>query len=203
MNEASQASDSQSYDQERLCGLLGQECSYQLDGKLMRRFLDGGHVIGLHRNEILTTAGMVDTNLYIVIEGIMRNWYYDGDREVTSYFSMDGTLFTAYYSFYCNRPAFYNVEACCPTTCLCIPRSHYFELFNTSHEFCKWFLTMANCQLFFYEYKDSVINSTARERYIALLKKRPEILRKVSLSVIASYLKITPQYLSRLRKMKL
>lgn len=62
---------------------------------------------------------------------------------------------------------------------------------------------MAQCQIFFFEMKNRIISGTAKERYISFFKNRPEILNQVQLKVIASYLDVTPQYLSKLRKMKL
>ena len=59
---------------------------------------------------------------------------------------------------------------------------------------------MAYCQLYFYEMKLCVIKGDARERFRSLIQNRPEILEKVPLNAIASYLGITPSYLSRLKK---
>lgn len=51
--------------------------------------------------------------------------------------------------------------------------------------------------------KNRLIAGSAKERYVSFLKNRPEILNQVQLKVIASYLDVTPQYLSKLRKMEL
>ena len=45
-----------------------------------------------------------------------------------------------------------------------------------------------------------IIQGPAKERYESILKNRPEIIKNVSLKIIASYLGITPQYLSKLRR---
>lgn len=58
---------------------------------------------------------------------------------------------------------------------------------------------MAYNQMLFMEFKNSVFMGNARERYLQLLAKRPEIIRHVSLKIIASYLGVTPNYLSNLR----
>ena len=47
---------------------------------------------------------------------------------------------------------------------------------------------------------NSVFMGNARERYLQILAKRPEIIRHVSLKIIASYLGVTPNYLSNLRR---
>ena len=69
-----------------------------------------------------------------------------------------------------------------------------------SHEFAQWALSMAQCQLYYDELKQSLINGNAKERYLSLLNNRPEILQKVSLGIVASYLGVTQQYLSYIRK---
>lgn len=50
------------------------------------------------------------------------------------------------------------------------------------------------------ERKLSLINGSAMERYLAVLKNRPEIIESVTSRVLASYLDITPQHLCRLKQ---
>jgi len=180
--------------------LLNEECSYILNNEVMDCFLNGGEVISLKRNEILCRTGEIDPNIYIIIEGIGRMWYEESDREITKFFSMPGTLILSYHSYYFNKPLFYNVSAATPAKILRVPREHYDKLISENHEFARWCLSMAQCQLYYLEYKDAAIKGTARERYEALLKKRPLIIREISLNIISTYLGITPQYLSKLRK---
>ena len=66
-------------------------------------------------------------------------------------------------------------------------------------EFCNWRLRLAYDQFYFTEMRNQVIKGDARQRYAALLQSRPEIVQKVTLKIIATYLGITPQYLSHLR----
>ena len=48
--------------------------------------------------------------------------------------------------------------------------------------------------------KRDLFTGNARERYLALMRNRPEIVKSVSQRILASYLGITPQYLSNIRK---
>ena len=73
-------------------------------------------------------------------------------------------------------------------------------LVNKYHEFACWALSMAHCQLYYSEMKSSVINGNAAERLVALTRYRPEILEKVQMKTLASYLGITQQYLSTLKR---
>ena len=56
-------------------------------------------------------------------------------------------------------------------------------------------------ELFFQEYKNArIYNGSAAERFKSLLCLRPELLRDVPQRILASYLGITPEYFSRLKR---
>lgn len=59
---------------------------------------------------------------------------------------------------------------------------------------------MAICDLYFHDKRRELFIGNAMERYVALLKNRKEIVQEVPQHILASYLGITPQYLSNLRK---
>lgn len=178
---------------------LACECSFRLSDELADKLLDGAELIKLKKNGILIMEGNVDPNIYIVKEGIIRYSYMDGIREQTFAFAMPGSMMIAMHSYYAHLPAFYQLEACCPSVVLKISQKHYNHLIETSHEFTRWALAYSQGQLFYLEKKDSVVNGDARERLISLIEKRPEIIQKVQLKHIASYLGITLQYLCRLK----
>ena len=46
----------------------------------------------------------------------------------------------------------------------------------------------------------SLLNDTPEERYLKIFKQRPELIEKIPLKYIASYIGITPQALSRIRR---
>lgn len=180
--------------------LLLKECDYPLSGEVMDRFLESAEELHLKRNEILIMSGKVDANIYVVKEGIMRYSYMNGLREVTYAFSLPGTMIISMFSYYFHLPTFYQIEACCESTVVRITRQRYDTLTAQSHDFARWALQMAHGQLFFFEMKNSVINGDAKERFLSPVKNRPEIMEKVPLKFVASYLGITQSYLSRLKK---
>ena len=48
--------------------------------------------------------------------------------------------------------------------------------------------------------EQSLLNESAKERYLNLFKERPKLIKKIPLKFIASYIGVTPQALSRIRK---
>lgn len=181
---------------------LADECTYTLKDEVMDRFLAGGTRIALNPGEVLIHTGQYDPNIYIVISGVIRHTFMDGNNDHTATFALMPTVFMEYHCFYAGLSSFYQVEACCHSEVLKIPQQHYNEMVAESHEFAQWALSIADAQFYSYERKNSLINGDARERYNSLIKNRPEIIEKVPLRIIASYLGITPQYLSKLKNVK-
>lgn len=180
--------------------LLSKECNYRLRDDIMDRFLGMMTEIRLSRNEPLIPYGKLDTNIYILKDGIVRMHYFDGKNERTHAFALPGTMLMSFHSVYMRQPAFLQLEACAESTVMKISKSELDSLIDESHEFTKWMLSMEQSQLFSYEFRLKVINGTAKERFIGLIRNRPRIMEKVPQGIIASYLGITQPYLSKLKK---
>lgn len=184
---------------ETLCDLLEHEGKVGIDRAVLRDFLSHGEILKLKSGEPVGEIHSIDTNHYIVMKGILRKWYWEKDTEKTSAFALPGTIFVDYHSYYRQVPAFYVYEACCDTMVVRISNAVYTRFLETSPDFVKWILSISQGQLYCYERMDEVISGNVADRYQALIENRPDILRFVSLKIIASYLGITPQYLSMIR----
>lgn len=125
---------------ENIKELLLKECDYPLPDKIMESFLEPKSEIFLKRNEILVMGGMINTNIYVVEEGILRYTYMDGTREVTFGFALPGTMLISMHSFYGHQPVFYQIEACCTSKVIKISKQHYDKLVAESHDFARWAL---------------------------------------------------------------
>ncbi|MDR2891194.1 MAG: Crp/Fnr family transcriptional regulator [Alistipes sp.] len=180
--------------------LLHKECLYRMNDRTMDAFLAPMTEIELKNNEHLIRYGKFDDNVYVVREGILRFAYFDGLKEMTFGFSTPGTVIIQYHSFYRREPSFFQIESCGKSTIMKMSRADYDKLSASSEDFKNWILCLQSAQLWLYERKLAVMNGTARERFDALVRHRPEILEKVSMKVIASYIGITPSSLSRLKR---
>lgn len=186
---------------ENLKKALAEESPFKLSEEVMDKFCSIMEEKRLKKREVMIQCGELNDNIYVVKEGILRRSHMDGDKEVTVAFALTGTVIISYHSFCYHLPAYYQFDACCDSVVMVVSKSKFDQLVAESHEFAMWALNMAYCSLYYYEVKQSVINGTAIDRYRALLKNRPEILKKVSLKIVASYLGVTNAYLSRIRKM--
>ena len=83
-----------------------------------------------------------------------------------------------------------------------VPRARFDALMDRYPEFTRWQLMMSYDAHYFLELKRATLMGDAAARYKALVENRIEILQKVPLKIIASYLGITPQHLSLIRRRK-
>jgi CRP-like cAMP-binding protein len=180
--------------------LLNRECDYRLSNETMERFLGLMTEIHLKDNEPLIRCGQMDSNVYVVKNGIMRHSYLDGLKEAVYAFSAPGTMIISWFSFYKRMPSFLQIESCGATTVARIAKSDFETLVEQSADFAKWWTRLLVAQHWCLEMKlDAVNGTTAKDRFESLVRNRPEILAGVESRFIASYLGITPSYLSRLK----
>lgn len=184
---------------EKLKNDLNAEIPFRLSDSVLEELISFGTPVRLSRGKSIITAGEVQEDVYIIVDGIMRTWHLDGDREVTQAFGTPPTLVLSYHSYCAGMPSNINFEACTPMKLLRISRRDYDSLLEHSREFALWTLRQAQHQLYFYERRQGA-PATAAERYKTLLKHIPDIIPQVPMRMIASYLGITPDYLSRLRR---
>lgn len=186
---------------ERLKVALNMECDMRLPSGVLDELIDMGRAYSLRRGETVIPFGSVDTNIYIIMDGIIRTWYFNGEQEITQAFGEEGTIAISYHSYYAGEPSSVGFEACCSSKVLKISKEDYEALVARNNIFARWNVRLMQCQLYHYEIKRKVINGTAKEKYLAFIHHRPELIRKVPLKIIATYLNITPEYLSKLRRL--
>lgn len=185
---------------ETLRKLLHAECGYRMQEETMDSFVALMDEMELKRGKPLIHYGDTDNHVYIVRQGILQHLYFDGFNERTFSFALPGTLLISYHSFCKGAPSFSQYEACCDSVVMKIPKAKFMDLAHRSHDFAEWMMSMSLEQLFYHEKKRAIMNGTARERFEALVENRPEIIENVSYKIIASYIGITPSYLSTLKK---
>lgn len=134
--------------------------------------------------------------------GKLRVFYNDDSgNEITCYFVTQDNFISSFTSFLTNTPTTENISAIEDSSLRIISKS---ELETLSEEVSKIqiFRRVSAENLFItMEKRIAMLQSqTAHERYERMLKENPDIILSVPLQYTASFLGITPQHLSRLRK---
>lgn len=180
--------------------LLPLECNYKPRQETLDMLYAYGNTVLLQKGDALIDAGEFDSNLYILVDGMLRCWFWNGDKEETDLVSLIPTVFFNYHSYCGNQGSFYCIEACTDSRAIRISRADFEKLISESHDLTRWFLALSQAQLYYMERKSRLSVGDSRERYLTMLRENPDILSNMSLQDVASYLKITPQYLSKLRR---
>lgn len=180
--------------------LLFCEYGHKMSDELARGLELAMTEMHLKNREVLISYGKLDTNFYVLKSGIIRGCYFDGEKEKTYAFATPGTVLLSYHSYVMRQPSFLQFESCGESVVMKISKQRVDEMLKDSLEFAQWLLVVFSKKMYFSEFKLATINGTVRERYLSLLKNRPEIIARVQVNVIASYLGVTPTYLCRVKK---
>ena len=188
-------------DIEEMKLLLKEEVGFLPSGPGLDRLLSRAEWLRVDSKYVVIEMGKVCPDVYILKDGIIRVWDFDGEKERTFGFGLPGTIFESKHSFIMHGPSYYQLETCCPSVILRIPEKEFWETVESDHSFAVFMLHNAYGELYSHEFKESTVNNgTARERFEAMMKYRPVILEKVPQKIIASSLGITSEYFSVLKR---
>lgn len=187
-------------DKQHLKRMLKDDCGHIPSDEVIDAFLDAGDVFYIDKWSHIIESGQFDPNMYIIMDGLLRVWFWDGDKEKTVYFSTIPTVFLNYHSYFGNEPSFYNYQACTRLKVFRIKKNDFDRMTLLYPELTRWCLTLAYGQLYYFELKHRVNLGDSKERYLSLIRTLPNIIQEVPLQIIAQYFDITPQYLSKLRR---
>lgn len=154
------------------------------------------------RNEFLTKDGTTEQYLYYIKSGVVRWFSYDNKaNECTFDFGFAGDFANSYQSFKEQIPSTICLQALTKVECYKIHRKIFYNILHENLELTHLFIEILE-SLFIRKIKRelSLIKNTPQENYLFLIQKEPYLIKNVPLQYIASYIGITPQALSRIRK---
>lgn len=155
------------------------------------------------KKQLLQEAGSVCNQLYFIERGVARTFYYKNGREITYWLAAENDFVGSMASFFTRRPSNKHVQTLEDCTLWIFDYVKLEQLYTRSAELERMGRLFANYGIAVLENKfDDFHALSAKERYDILVKKHPDILQRVSLGIIASYLGITQETLSRIRRLK-
>ena len=153
------------------------------------------------KGNILLQEGQTSTETYFILEGTVRQYYLvDGEEKINNFFIEEQWMIPSN-SFNRDTPSSHFL-ACCEDATLLISNN------QSADDLHKRFpkletLSRKIIEKVFAEQQEisgSYFTSTPEQRYKNLLKKRPDLLQKIPLYQLASYIGVKPESLSRIRK---
>ncbi|MDO5968850.1 Crp/Fnr family transcriptional regulator [Flavivirga aquimarina] len=155
----------------------------------------------LKRNEYLKVKGSIDTNLYLVVTGAVRIFVLDEYEEHTIRFGYKNNLIAALDSFLSEKPSDLYIQALKQTSLKVMDKNTYMNFVSSSVENTKiWQLILENFALQQMERERDILTTSPVERYNRVLKRSPQLFQEIPNKYIASYLRMTPETLSRIKK---
>lgn len=155
----------------------------------------------LKRNEYLNVKGRINTDLFYVVSGSLRIYVLDDVEEHTIRFGYRNSFFAALDSFITEQPSAYYIQAIKKTELKVVSKDAFMNLINSSVENQKlWQEIMGVLTFQQMERELDLLTSSPQERYNRVLKRSPQLFQEIPNKYIASYLRMTPETLSRIKK---
>jgi len=156
----------------------------------------------LRKRQYLLQEGDVCKYLTFIAKGLLRTYNVDdkGDEHM-SVFGWEGWWLSDFNSFLSGEPAVFNIDAIEDSELLMISRADYEALTITVPIMDRYFRILYQNSIVTKERRlMSSITHTAEEKYVQLAESNPKMIERVPQNLIASYLGIAPETLSRVKK---
>ncbi|MEL7120276.1 MAG: Crp/Fnr family transcriptional regulator [Bacteroidota bacterium] len=157
--------------------------------------------ISLDRNDFLSVPGNIETHFYYITSGSLKVYIVDGDEELIIRFGYRNEFITALDSFISEKSTDFYIQALKKTTLKAITRTKYNDFIQKNEaNRSLWYTIMEQFVLQQLEREKDILISSPLERYRRVLKRSPHLFQEIPHKYIASYLRMSPETLSRIKK---
>ena len=156
--------------------------------------------ISIKKNTDLQPIGHTCKTIYFVVRGALRIYYFKDEKDISESFEFENSIVARVESLFSGRPSRKAIQAIEDTSLIAINATALFALYDTCPELERLFRKIfERAHVLTVNRLESLQFHAAEERYRNLLNDQPDILKRVPLKYIASYLGITQVSLSRIR----
>ena len=155
------------------------------------------------KKSVFLKVNQIENHISFIESGIVRLFIPkdNPEKEITFGFSFKNQFVSAYDSFLTQSPSNYQLQALTETTLLSISYKDLQSVYKST-QIGNFIGRLTAEDLFLIKSKreQNLLNLNAEQRYLKLFKERPELLKSVPLKYVSSYIGVTAQALSRIRK---
>ncbi|MCH5306876.1 MAG: Crp/Fnr family transcriptional regulator [Prevotella sp.] len=152
------------------------------------------------KGEYILKEGEVCTNIYWVVKGLIRQFYFKNGKELTEHMSIENSICMSIESLFKEKPSHMQIQAIEPTILFVLPKDRLEREAVRNTNIQMLYRKILEEALILSQIKADMLRfEPAPERYAKLVKRSPQLVLRAPLVYIASYLQMTPETLSRVR----
>ncbi len=166
----------------------------------LKELVDQFTLAKFSKKEVILKAGDFSDSVYFIYKGLVRIYYVKEEKEITNWFIKEDMIFAATYSLLTKAPNYSSYQALEDTYVLTLKYSvltsyyaKYHSLEHIGRKLIEFYYGTFMKKTF------DVLFLSAEERYQFFVKDHTELMNRIPLKYIASYLGITQETLSRMR----
>ncbi|WP_303317205.1 Crp/Fnr family transcriptional regulator [Flavivirga abyssicola] len=154
----------------------------------------------LPKHHLLTKAGCIDNSVYFIEKGCTRTYFLVDGKEITNWFSKEGDITFSSDALYHRAKGIDFVELLEDSTIFSMPITALNHLYETDIDIANWSRVIhQEVLLKMQALRIDRLSISSKERYENFLNENPNLINRVNLGYIASYLGMTQQHLSTIR----
>ncbi|MEL6133191.1 MAG: Crp/Fnr family transcriptional regulator [Bacteroidota bacterium] len=146
------------------------------------------------KGEVLQQEGQIAQDVYFIVQGLLRIYYVKGGNEFTRQFFFENGFVTDLASCISGQPTRLFIDAVEPTEVLRIPYSELEKLKAAKEQ------VLSTAYVKVVDRMASIFLDSPEEKYRQLVAQRPKVMQRIPQYMIASYVGVTPEGLSRIKK---
>ena len=172
-----------------------------IDEDLKEAILKELEIIEIPKHHHLLKEGQVSDHIFVVVKGLLRMYYIKDGEEVCSRFMDEQHMAMSVNSFYSRMPGYEYIESLEPCV---LARIHHDRLQKIYREHDSFnFIARVITEQYFIRSEERLYlirKHSAEQRYVYFTEHYPELFQRIPLKHLATYLGITLETLSRIRK---
>ncbi len=155
----------------------------------------------IKKNELLLLEGQISKDIYFILKGALRQYSFNKGEEVNFLFYFENDFVFDHSSYLTDMPSIYCIRAIEDCLTLCITKDILTGLWFSSLDWLKLYNRINETAIVrLYKRNEVLLTLSPEERYLKLLEVHPQLMERVPLAKIATFLGITVPSLSRIRK---
>ncbi|WP_074407721.1 MULTISPECIES: Crp/Fnr family transcriptional regulator [Aquimarina] len=188
-------------NKEEIIDLISEKYS-PLTSACKLEFSNHSKILNLKKGDAIVKEGQYSDKAFFIVSGCARAYYLNDGKDITDWFAFEKDFICAINSFFQNIPSPHYIEVLEDTILLEVSRDSTLKLSDKHHDFERLSKTVATMTMLKLQARIvSIQFQSAEQKYQSLLSAYPNITQRIALTHIASFLGITLETLSRIRKL--